>query len=110
MAFATKISGPAEPWDVDDPAWLKEPPPGGPLPWGELEWNHGYRDYYATITAGELAAWHGRDRHLAFKGSYDHETWKPIMQKRVDRLELLLANLPPDAPITVKRYEWESGL
>ena len=69
-----------------------------------------YADYAAPILGAELRAWHERDRHFAFEGVYAYSGWVPIMTAKVQELERVLVEAPPDSEFTIVRYEWESGL
>lgn len=111
MAFTKRLEGPpGEAWGLDDPAWLKEPPPNGPLAWRDVSETPVYTDYGASIRAADLRAWHARDRHRAFEGLYAGEDWRAIMEKKTASLEAALAAAPDDALFTMVNYEWESGL
>ena len=111
MAFTKKLQGPeGSDWELDDPRWLEEPPPSGPLDWRDVSKDQGYTDYAVTIRAADLRAWHERDRHYACEGSYAYDGWRQMLAKETASLEAALANAPDDALFTMVNYEWESGL
>ena len=110
MAFSIRIERANCDWQLDGLAWLHEPPPKGNLEWSDVSRVAAYADYAAPILGAELRAWHERDRHFAFEGVYAYSGWVPIMTAKVQELERVLVEAPPDSEFTIVRYEWESGL